>query len=370
MDMSIEVTKSLDTFETDLAGINMRGQWQFDRMLEQVIGGPRPAGVPYLWSWDQIRTKLEEACDVLPESFTARRNISFMNPGIERGTTHTLTMGMQMLKPGEIAWAHRHTLAALRFAIKGNPGMVTVVDGEPCPMEDYDLVLTPRWTWHDHHNGTDEPIVWLDVLDLGIVLGLNAPFYEPFGEQRQPERERPGDFLQTRAGTVRPVWERRKQAHVPYRYPWKMVEPILLEMAAASDGSPYDGVALEYVNPMTGGPTMPTIGCWVQLLKPGMETLPHKHTASGCFFVVRGEGTTVVDGQELHWSQHDSFCIPNWVDHHFINRSRSEDAILFSVNDIPTLQALGLYYERPEQSLASQDWPAVPGDIHKGLAGR
>jgi len=27
-----------------------------------------------------------------------------------------------------------------------------------------DLVLTPNWTWHDHANDTDEPMIWLDGL--------------------------------------------------------------------------------------------------------------------------------------------------------------------------------------------------------------
>ena len=68
----------------------------------------------------------------------------------DNATTHTLSMGIQMIKPGEIAWAHRHTLAAIRFVIKGDGKVFTVVDGEKCPMEPYDLILTPQWTWHDH----------------------------------------------------------------------------------------------------------------------------------------------------------------------------------------------------------------------------
>ncbi len=90
-------------------------------MLERVVGGPpKPAGVPFLWRWHDVYAKLLKSCDVMPESLTARRNLSFINPDA-RGTTHTINMGMQMLKPGEIAYAHRHTMAALRFAIQGGP---------------------------------------------------------------------------------------------------------------------------------------------------------------------------------------------------------------------------------------------------------
>jgi gentisate 1,2-dioxygenase len=71
-----------------------------------------------------------------------------------------------------------------------------------------------------------------------------------------------------------------------------------------------------------------------------------------------------VEDQELLWEQHDAFCVPNWAWHHHVNRSKTEEAILFSVHDIPVLQALGLYYEEPENSLqmtAAPVVPAVPG---------
>ncbi|MDQ1490787.1 MAG: 1-hydroxy-2-naphthoate dioxygenase [Actinomycetota bacterium] len=360
--MTTQVTKTLAEFDAELAQEHINGQWLYDRLLEQLIGGPRPAGVPYLWRWDHIYARLVEACDVLPESFTARRNLAFVNPGLQRGTTHTITMGMQMLKPGEIAWAHRHSMAAIRFALQGGAGLASVVDGEVCPMEDYDLVLTPRWTWHDHENETDTHPVWLDVLDLGLVMSLNAAFYEPYGEERQPKRPGDGEYLQARAGHLRPTWERPKLDHVPHRYPWREVEAELMRLAD-QPGSPYDGVALEYANPMTGGPTLPTMSCWIQRLRPGQVTEPHRHTSSSVYCVVRGEGSTVVGGEELQWGRHDAFCVPNWSMHHFVNRSATDDAVLFSVNDVPALRALGLYFEEPERSLHQQDPPAVPGNL-------
>jgi 1-hydroxy-2-naphthoate dioxygenase len=351
---------TLPEFDVELEAAHMKGQWLYDEMLEKVVGGPRPAGVPFLWKWADVHAKLMKSCDVLEESLTARRNLSFINPGT-RGTTHTMNMGMQMLKPGEIAWAHRHTMSALRFTVQGGPGLVTVVDGEPCQMDDYDLVLTPRWTWHDHNNGTSDSVIWLDVLDIGLVLGLNVPFYESFGESRQPRRENPGEFLADRGGLLRPVWEQTKQAHFPFRYPWRDVERQLEKMSGLV-GSPFDGVVLRYANPVTGGPTMPTMDCWVQLLRPGQQTEAHRHTSSAVYFVVRGSGTVVVDDVEMDWEEHDSFVVPNWSLHRFVNRS-SEDAVLFSVNDIPALRALDLYYEQPRSSLGTHPFPPVPANL-------
>jgi 1-hydroxy-2-naphthoate dioxygenase len=103
------------------------------------------------------------------------------------------------------------------------------------------------------------------------------------------------------------------------------------------------------------------------MLRPGEQTSPHRHTSSSVFFVVRGEGRTVAGDVELDWGPHDSFAVPNWTRHSFTNTSKSEEAILFSVNDIPVLQALDLYYEEPERSLSAKPWPAVPGDLAKAL---
>jgi 1-hydroxy-2-naphthoate dioxygenase len=359
--------KSLERFNTELAQVQMRGQWVYDEMLVRAIGGPKPAGAPYIWKWDMVHSKLLEACDVMPESYTARRSLAMVNPALPQksGATHTIAMAMQMVRSGELAWAHRHSIAALRFVVKGNEHLFTVVDGEPCPMEDYDLILTPQWTWHDHHNESDDRVIWLDVLDVGLVLSLNATFYQTYpGDRQQPRRPSEADSIQTRAPILRPTWERPKRDNLPLRYPWIEAEAQLGRMARLK-GSPFDGVSLEYTNPMTGGPALPTLACWLQMLRPGEETKLHRHTSSAVYFVIRGSGKTVVGETSLEWRRHDAFCLPNWSWHRHINNSKTEEAILFSVNDIPVLQAFGLYREEPEISLQMADAPPAPSEKNK-----
>jgi gentisate 1,2-dioxygenase/1-hydroxy-2-naphthoate dioxygenase len=110
---------------------------------------------------------------------------------------------------------------------------------------------------------------------------------------------------------------------------------------------------LEYTNPLTGGPTMPTIGCWVQWVPPGAATKPHRHTSSTIYHVVEGEGVTTVGdkkngGTELAWGSRDCFFVPPWKWHHLKNNSRREPALLFSVTDRPVLESLGLFREERE----------------------
>ena len=83
-------------------------------------------------------------------------------------------------------------------------------------------------------------------------------------------------------------------AALPYNYKWRDAERALKEICASGHRDAHDGVLLEYSHPITGGPTMPTIGCWVQMIPPGESTKPHRHTSSTIYHVVQGDGVTTV----------------------------------------------------------------------------
>src|SRR5947207_2190662 len=114
-----------------------------------------------------------------------RRVLRLANPELAApSASTTLSANIQIVMPGEIARAHRHSPAALRLIIEGGGGY-TVVDGNRLPMFPGDLVLTPRWTWHDHANDTDAPMIWLDGLDSPLVRMLEAGFFEEYAGERQ-----------------------------------------------------------------------------------------------------------------------------------------------------------------------------------------
>jgi gentisate 1,2-dioxygenase/1-hydroxy-2-naphthoate dioxygenase len=355
---------TLAEFDKVMDQRHMRGQWQYDAQLEIIKkDGPLPAGVPFLWKWDLIQASLHELSGLMTETTTARRNISFINPDPRtNGTSHTLVMGMQLVLPGEIAWAHRHSINALRFVVDGSPDLYTVVDRKKCVMETNDLVLTPAYTWHDHHNESSAPRIWIDILDVPVLGFLRQMFFETYGESVQPLRQGISDMVSRRSSLVRPAWESSRAERIPFRYPWSEVMAAL-DLHAKSEGSPYDGSILRYAHPITGGPTMPTMDCLVQSLSPGLETRRHRHTSSTVYYVIEGEGTTVVGDTEIHWSERDSFVVPNWMWHHHVNRSRSSRAVLFSATDAPLLAALGMYREEPEESFGEKPYPAVPVDL-------
>jgi gentisate 1,2-dioxygenase len=353
------VTKSLTEFDKDLAEASIRGQWQYDEMLERLIGGPRTAAVPMMWKWGLVEGKLKESCEVLEESFTARRNLSFINPGLERGgTTQTILAGMQIVKPGEVAWAHRHAISAIRFVVEGDSKLYTVVNGEALPMETNDLVLTPAWTWHDHHNESGSLGVWLDVLDVPLVMSLGQMAYQPLGNTTQPIRSGRHEYLGERAGVVRPMWEQPVDGSLPLRYSWKEVKSQLDKFCEGGSASPYDDVILEYVDPITGGPTLPTLRCCVQRLRAGFVGKSRRTTASTVYYVVEGYGVTRIGETELKWGPRDVFVIPTWVWHE--HQSLDKDATLFSVSDAPLLEMASLFREEPELSVKQYRVPTPP----------
>jgi gentisate 1,2-dioxygenase len=306
---------------------------------------------PYHWNWDDLERLLTQSVEfqsTLPQGREGaeRRIIRLQNPGIpEETVTDTMSVSVQYLLPGEVARTHRHTPNAFRFYLRGSA--YTTVSGEKCEMGPGDLVITPFMEWHDHGNEGDEPAVWMDGLDYPLVRYLNAVVYEYADETRQAI-DRTG-ISDRRYGSVglRPGWE---DTEIPVarrsllRYRWETTWKCLESMAAAGDVSPTDDVLLEFVNPATGGSVFPTIACCVQLIRPGIETARHRHTGGAVYHAFQGSGVTVVGDERYEWSRGDFFVVPAMHWHQHANAS-SEPAVMFSIQDFPTLKALGLYRE-------------------------
>jgi len=302
---------------------------------------------PKHWKWTEIEPlALQSAELVKPGPEAQRRTLGLSNPAA-RGATHTLSGAVQVVMPGEIAPSHRHTAAAIRFIIKGS-GTITMVNGEPCPMSPGDLVLTPGWTWHGHVNQGDGPMIWMDSLDLPLVNFLRGMRQEEYPDELNPATVGVGNSeARYGNGFLQPAWEQPASPISPLlTFPWSKTEQALHELARHGS-SPFDDVAFRYTNPSTGGHVLPTIGCWIQMLRPGVHTHAHRHTTSAVYHVFRGRGSTIVDGVRIDWEQGDFLSLPPWSWHEHVNRSGSEDAVLFSTTDAPVIEAINLFVAEP-----------------------
>jgi gentisate 1,2-dioxygenase len=301
---------------------------------------------PYLWKWEALLDGLMKASETVGIEQAERRAIRLVSPHLPiKSTSHTLQFTFSIVNPGEVARAHRHNMAAIRFVVQGK-GAYTAVAGERFPMEEGDLILTPNWTWHDHHNESEDPIIWLDGLDGPLIQSLNVLFFEEYEKPEQPITRETGESL-SRLGFARsPKADETHLRGVPFRYAWKDTYKAL-KTISHSDRDSYDGTLLRFINPATGGFTYPTMSCEIQLFKARERARAHRHTSTALYHVFQGCGRTAVGEGYLEWKKGDSFVIPLWQWHSHENLS-DEEAILFSINDRPVMEALQLYREEPE----------------------
>lgn len=334
-----EADPELVAFEDELASVSMVGEWQIPRKPE-----PDPGGVPHLWRWNLAYEKMIKASDALSLDMGGRRSLLFVNPAElpNRGSVLGVRVGLQMMNASEMAYPHRHTMAAIRFVIQGSPHTYTVVNGERIYMEDWSLILTPPQAWHHHENHGRDRVIWLDAIDTPFVKSVNALFYEPYSEAEGAA----GPSTDTRTARGEDRWSPEPTSDVaaPAVYRWADTERTLKELAG-TPGSPHDGILLKYVNPVTGGPVMQTFSCSIQMLRPGEQTRAHRHTHGAVYHVLRGSGTTRAGDATMEWEMGDSFVVPNWCWHEHRNRRDGEDALLFVVDDSPVLDAAGLSRE-------------------------
>ncbi|HUN69684.1 MAG TPA: cupin domain-containing protein [Burkholderiales bacterium] len=340
---NVEDTPELDAYYRELEKRDLGALWNVANEIEPWF--PQPKSVPMLWKWREVEPLVREAARRVSAEKAARRVVMLVNPGRKEWSAAAglLYTGVQIMNPGEFTSAHRHQASALRFVMEGK-GAYTVVDGERLALEARDFVLTPNGTWHDHGveaGGTQ--CVWQDGLDIPLMNSLDANFYEVHPKIVQA----PGNPL-PREGWSKPY-------SPVFKYPYATALAALKKSAARS---PYDGAILEYTNPLTGGPVMPTLGANLQLLAPGERTRSHRHTGSVIYQVAQGRGTSTVGGQRFDWEEKDIFCVPSWCEHAHANASTSDDAVLFSFNDFPAMRALGLLREQGDG--APTLWPAWP----------
>jgi gentisate 1,2-dioxygenase len=267
--------------------------------------------------------------------------------------TNTIFGDVQILAPGESAPAHRHTTSASRFFFEGS-GAYTTVEGEKCMMGPGDLVINPSWAWHDHGNEGASEVTYLNILDVPLVAALGCTFYDhEYWKEGDTSKtiqsitkhhNRSFDLYAT-GGILPKIGGRTGKPYSPQLlYRFEQVRSAL-ERLQTYDPDPYDGYVIEYVNPETGSPVVPTMSFTMQLLAPGQHTLQHRHTSSTVYCAVEGEGCTQVEDTRLNWRKHDVFVVPTWAWHEHINTKSNQPAVLFAVTDAPTIEKLSLYRE-------------------------
>ena len=298
-----------------------------------------------IWRYAELRAQVLEAGRLISAEEAERRVLILENPGLQGQSciTQSLYAGLQLILPGEVAPAHRHTQSALRLVLDGE-GAYTAVDGERTTMHRGDFIITPAWTWHDHGNLGNQPVVWLDGLDIPIVRFLDAGFAEKSTQRSQPPLRPEGDALARYGANMVPMDYAPKPTD-PTRvfvYPFERTRASLQAIAHGTPDA-HHGFKLRYVNPGTGASPMPTIGAFAQWLPAGFETQPLRATDGTVVVCLEGGGEVKVGDQTWRFHESDVFVVPSWQ---ALQLRADRDSLMFSFSDRPVQQALGLWREQ------------------------
>ena len=312
---------------------------------------PQPATpcVPALWKYEDVRPLLLRAGEAISAEEAVRRVLILENPALrgQSAVTQSLYAGLQLILPGEVAPSHRHTQSALRFIVEGS-GAWTAVDGERSTMHPGDFILTPSWTFHDHGSEADGPVVWLDGLDMPVGRFFDAGFAQNNTDRSQLVTRPEGTSFARYGHNMVPVrYEPPYGASSPiFSYPYERSREALEQLERHAPIDAWDGVKLRYVNPLTGGWTMPTLGTFMQKLPAGFAGKGWRQTDGAVYSVVEGRGEIVIahagQAPRFAFGPRDHFVVPSW---HTARLSSDAGCVLFSFSDRPVHQALGIHHE-------------------------
>ena len=129
--------------------------------------------------------------------------------------------------------------------------------------------------------------------------------------------------------------------------------PVLLPLAALdhlrahSEWDPWHGLKMQYIDPTSGGPAIPTISTFLQLLPQGFATRPYRATASSVVTVVRGRGRATIGrgagAATFEYGPKDLWAVPSWQ---HVSIGAVEESVLFCASDEATHRKLGVWREQ------------------------
>ncbi|MPZ79238.1 MAG: cupin domain-containing protein [Actinophytocola sp.] len=339
---STAVDQELARLYADFEAAHMTPLWtqREDLMTES----PRPKAVPALWRWSTLYPLAERAGELVPVGRGGeRRAIALRNPAIpgDPYATPTLWAAIQYLGPREVAPSHRHSQTAFRFVVEGE-GVWTNVEGDAVAMRRGDLLLTPSWHFHEHHNTTDHPMAWIDGLDIPLVSKLDAGFFE-FGPDRLGTTETPARSRNERLWGhpgLRPVGAQPRSASSPLAaYRWEHTDAALAAQLELDATVTPGHAAVRFTNPATGGDALTTIRTEMHRLRSGHATAATRVVGSAVWQVFAGTGRAHVGDQTYEVATGDLFAVPSWAP----LRVEADDQLdAFRFSDDPVYEALGL----------------------------
>ncbi|MES3636588.1 cupin domain-containing protein [Mycobacterium intracellulare] len=340
----------LDAFYGDLAAGFLQPLWELGGMLRPE---PDVAAVPYRWQAADLYKLASRSGELVAIAGAGeRRVLALSNPGLSGAPfiSSSLWAGVQFIKPAEVAPPHRHSASALRLILHGN-GAYTVVDGDPIAMSQGDLVLTPAWTMHEHHNPSDEPMIWLDILDLPLVIGLNALFFEQGTDSASliSSQRSTAEMLYGQGPGLMPAGRDISDHVLPHSpltvYRWADTDVALDALLEATSA---DQATLRFRDPTRARDIMPTLRCELTRMRSGATSIAQRQTGSRVGVVLHGCGRVQIARRSFDLDKGDIFVVPSWAP---CQLHAGTDLDVFVTSDAPVLEALSLFRDEVVDAL-------------------
>ena len=310
---AVQKTPEREAFYKKIDGENLSALWNV--MGDLITPEPKSACRPHLWKFDAIRDYMTEAGKLITAKEAERRVLVLENPGLrgQSKVTTSLFAGVQMVIPGDVAPAHRHSQSALRFVLEGKGA----------------YHLGRRRAHRDgarrfRHHAVDDLARPLQRNFRADVLARRARYSDGAVLRRvlcrrlegRPAEDHAARRRQLCAATAticcRSTSKRKSKTSPIFNYPYTYTREALEQAKARNEWDACHGLKLKFSNPETGDFAMPTIGTFIQLLPKGFKTARYRSTDATVFAAIEGKGRTRIGEQTFEWGPRDLFVVPSW----------------------------------------------------------
>ncbi|OTA20240.1 NADPH dehydrogenase [Xenorhabdus beddingii] len=150
--------------------------WGAPALRPQNVGWDKPSSPLFRYQWAATYEALQQYARVSEGSPFDDILMYYTNPLTGGHVMPTLGASMQLLRPGFIGKAHRHTGSFIYQVVKGQG--YSVIDGQRFDWQERDIFCVPSWAFHEHVNTSQTEDACLFCFgDLPVMQALQL-YYE------------------------------------------------------------------------------------------------------------------------------------------------------------------------------------------------
>jgi gentisate 1,2-dioxygenase len=320
---------------------------------------------PHLVTREAIDAEVERLA-ALPRPANGRRASRIVHPSasLSMGFTPGTDVSVQVLLPGESTTIARTNANQLEICIRGAG---TVQAGGGFRVGRHSVWTLPQMRGYAHRNDGDDLWVRLTYSNAPLLQLLGAIYEEQDLEVGATETESDGlsdhqkrtyawqnapDVQITPEGARMRGYEYLTDIPVvdnpPLHWSWELASQHLSRVAG--DGGRTIMLMYHPATERRAGTTHSYFATWARLpagTPPFTGTRGHRHTSASINYHTQGHGSSVVDGERVHWKAGDLLLsAPSWSEHAHYHAEEGLTAL--TVQDHPMHIALGslLWQER------------------------